>query len=73
MLNDSMIDDCVYSVLEELRKKFRCKLNPYDKNSIVIYDVTLDVLKKQCRRFRCSGFMGGQNKDIAVITNFYRY
>lgn len=67
------MNDYVYSILEELRKKYRCKLNPHDKNSIVIYNVTLDVCKKLCRRFRCSGFMGGQNDDIAVITNFYRY
>lgn len=68
-----MMDEHVYGVLEELRKKFKCKLNPQDRNSIVIYDVTLDVLKKLCSRFRCSGFMGGQNEDIAVVTNFYKY
>ena len=68
-----MMSEHVYGVLEELRKKFRCKLNPHDRNSILVYDVTLDVLKKICNRFRCSGFMGGQNDDIAVVTNFYKY
>lgn len=67
------MNEYVYTILEELRKKFRCKLNPHDNNSIIIYNVTLDVLKKQCKRYRCSGFMGGQNDDIAVINNFYKY
>lgn len=59
-------------VLTQLRNKYRCKVHPTDKKSIVIYGVSLKDFGKICERFMCSGFYNEENQ-FGVATNFGLY
>ena len=62
----------VYFVLEQLKKKYECKIHPTDKNALVIYNISLENTRSVCKKYGCSGHYV-EEKNISVLTNFGKY
>lgn len=59
-------------VLCQLKKHYECKINPYDKRSIVIYNVSFKQVSNLCEKYRCSGSYN-EELSIGIILNFGLY
>ena len=62
----------VYFVLEQLKKKYTCKIHPTDKNALVIYNISLEQSRAVCKKYGCSGH-SVEEEMVAVLTNFGKY
>ena len=62
----------VYFVLEQLKKKYECKIHPTDKNALVVYNISWEQCRAVCKKYGCSGHYV-EEKNISVLTNFGKY
>ena len=62
----------VFFVLEQLKKKYECKIHPTDKKALVVHNISLEQVRTVSKKYGCSGHYVEEGK-VAVLTNFGRY